>query len=80
MKNKHSNTKDFEINPDTEVLQNNINAKWSQEELLLGVQGVRKFGKNFARIAEVIGTKTESHVRAFFRRLNLDPRALKSLR
>ena len=71
MKNKHSNTKDFEINPDnyltdTEVSQNNINAKWSQEELLLGVQGVRKFGKNFARIAEVIGTKTESHVRAFF--------------
>ena len=57
-------------------LQNNINAKWSQEELLLGVQGIRKFGKNFATIAEVIGTKTESHVRSFFvnyrRRYNLD--------
>ena len=76
MKNKHwdrknSTIKDFETNldnhlPDAEVLQNNINAKWSQEELLLGVQGVRKFGKNFARIAEVIGTKTELHVRAFF--------------
>lgn len=42
----------------------------------LGVQGVRKFGKNFATIAEVIGTKTESHVRSFFvnyrRRYNLD--------
>lgn len=38
--------------------------------------GVRKFGKNFAVIAEVIGTKTESHVRSFFvnyrRRYNLD--------
>ena len=38
--------------------------------------GVRKFGKNFATIAEVIGTKTESHVRSFFvnyrRRYNLD--------
>merc|ERR1712109_445154 len=53
-----------------------INAKWTQEEQLLGVQGVRKFGKNFATIAEVIGTKTESHVRSFFvnyrRRYNLD--------
>jgi len=53
-----------------------INAKWSQDEQLLGVQGVRKFGKNFATIAEVIGTKTESHVRSFFvnyrRRYNLD--------
>jgi len=53
-----------------------INAKWTQEEQLLGVQGVRKFGKNFGTIAEVIGTKTESHVRSFFvnyrRRYNLD--------
>merc|ERR1712241_1115654 len=53
-----------------------INAKWTQEEQLLGVQGVRKFGKNFATIAEVIGTKTESHVRSFYvnyrRRYNLD--------
>lgn len=53
-----------------------INARWTNEELLLGVQGVRKFGKNFGIIAEVIGTKTESHVRSFFvnyrRRYNLD--------
>ena len=38
--------------------------------------GVRKFGKNFGIIAEIIGTKTESHVRSFFvnyrRRYNLD--------
>jgi len=57
-------------------LSSKMNAKWSQEELLLGVQGVRKFGKNFATIAEIIGTKTESHVRSFFvnyrRRYNLD--------
>ena len=37
---------------------------------------MRKFGKNFGIIAEVIGTKTESHVRSFFvnyrRRYNLD--------
>merc|ERR1711994_740823 len=57
-------------------LTSRINAKWSNEELLLGVQGVRTFGKNFTVIAEVIGTKTESHVRSFFvnyrRRYNLD--------
>lgn len=40
------------------------------------ISGVRKFGKNFKVIAEVIGTKTESHVRSFYvnyrRRYNLD--------
>ena len=38
--------------------------------------GIRTFGKNFTAIADVIGTKTESHVRSFFvnyrRRYNLD--------
>ena len=38
--------------------------------------GVRKYGKDFKAIAEVIGNKTESHVRSFFvnyrRRYNLD--------
>merc|ERR1711902_52077 len=34
-----------------------INPKWSQEEQLLGVQGVRKFGKNFGIIAEVLEPK-----------------------
>jgi len=55
---------------------NRINARWTNEELLLAVQGVRKFGKNFATIASILGTKTESHVRSFFvnykRRYNLD--------
>lgn len=40
------------------------------------VSGVRKFGKNFKVIAEILGTKTESHIRSFFvnyrRRYNLD--------
>lgn len=38
--------------------------------------GVRKYGKDFQAIAEVIGNKTEAHVRSFFvnfrRRYNLD--------
>jgi hypothetical protein len=37
---------------------------------------VRKYGKDFRAIAEVIGTKTEAHLRSFFvnyrRRYNLD--------
>jgi len=53
-----------------------INARWTNEELLLAVQGIRKFGKNFSAIASILGTKTESHVRSFFvnyrRRYNLD--------
>ena len=40
------------------------------------LQGVRKYGKNFKAIADVISNKTESHVRSFFvnyrRRYNLD--------
>jgi len=55
---------------------NRINARWTNEELLLAVQGVRKFGKNFATIASILGTKTDSHVRSFFvnykKRYNLD--------
>ncbi len=30
------------------------------------VPGVRKFGKNFKVISEILGNKTESHVRSFF--------------
>ena len=40
------------------------------------ISGVRKYGKDFKAIAEVIGNKTESHIRSFFvnyrRRFNLD--------
>ncbi|XP_046488708.1 REST corepressor isoform X3 [Neodiprion pinetum] len=53
-----------------------INARWTNDELLLAVQGVRKYGKDFSAIADVIGTKTEAHLRSFFvnyrRRYNLD--------
>lgn len=53
-----------------------ISSRWTNEELLLAVQGVRKYGKDFKSIAEVIGNKTEHHVRTFFvnyrKRYNLD--------
>ncbi|CAH0560076.1 unnamed protein product [Brassicogethes aeneus] len=56
--------------------QTRVNARWTNEELLLAVQGVRKYGKDFKSIAEVLGNKTEAHVRTFFvnhrKRYNLD--------
>ncbi|XP_055388695.1 uncharacterized protein LOC129617538 isoform X1 [Condylostylus longicornis] len=55
---------------------NRINSRWSNEELSMAVHGVKKFGKDFQAIAEMLGTKTEAHVRTFFvnyrRRYNLD--------
>ncbi|XP_071080401.1 REST corepressor 1-like isoform X1 [Haliotis cracherodii] len=60
----------------SQELNQKINARWTNEELLLAVQGVRKYGKDFKAIAEVIGNKLEAHVRSFFvnfrRRYNLD--------
>ena len=42
----------------------------------MAVQGVRKFGKDFSAIADVIGNKTEAHLKSFFshyrRKYNLD--------
>ncbi|CAG4961831.1 unnamed protein product [Colias eurytheme] len=53
-----------------------INSRWTNEELLMAVTAVRKYGKDFQAIAEMLGTKTEAHVRTFFisyrRRYNLD--------
>jgi len=43
-----------------------INARWTNDEMLLAVQGIRMHGKDFVTIAEVIGTKTEAHMRAFY--------------
>ncbi|XP_072935684.1 REST corepressor 1 isoform X1 [Epargyreus clarus] len=53
-----------------------VNSRWTNEEILLAVTAVRKYGKDFQAIAETLGTKNESHVRTFFvsyrRRYNLD--------
>uniref|UniRef100_A0A9J7Z4D1 REST corepressor 3 n=1 Tax=Cyprinus carpio carpio TaxID=630221 RepID=A0A9J7Z4D1_CYPCA len=53
-----------------------MNARWTTDEQLLAVQGVRKYGKDFQAIADVIGNKTVGQVKNFFvnyrRRFNLD--------
>ncbi|CAN9509490.1 unnamed protein product [Ophioblennius macclurei] len=53
-----------------------MNSRWTTDEQLLGVQAIRRYGKDFTAIAEVIGTKTPAQVSSFFvsyrRRFNLD--------
>uniref|UniRef100_A0A8C7Y496 REST corepressor 2 n=1 Tax=Oryzias sinensis TaxID=183150 RepID=A0A8C7Y496_9TELE len=53
-----------------------MNSRWTTEEQLLAVQAIRRYGKDFTAIAEVIGTKTAAQVSSFFvsyrRRFNLD--------
>ncbi|KAM9827515.1 LOW QUALITY PROTEIN: REST corepressor 2 [Neosynchiropus ocellatus] len=53
-----------------------MNSRWTSEEQLLAVQAIRRYGKDFSAIAEVIGTKTSAQVSSFFvsyrRRFNLD--------
>ncbi|RXN21565.1 REST corepressor 2 [Labeo rohita] len=53
-----------------------INSRWTTEEQLLAVQAVRRYGKDFAAIADVIGNKTVAQVSSFFvsyrRRFNLE--------
>ncbi|KAM7349025.1 REST corepressor isoform 1-T5 [Cochliomyia hominivorax] len=73
LKRKNSdNLEDIRPNENT----NRINARWTNDEILLAVQGVRKYGKDFQAIAETLGTKTEAHVKTFYvnhrRRYNLD--------
>lgn len=43
-----------------------MNSRWNSDELQLAVLGVRKYGKDFQAIAELLGTKTEGQVRTFF--------------
>ncbi|XP_056641961.1 REST corepressor 2 isoform X1 [Diorhabda sublineata] len=74
LKRKHSDSIE-DLRPAAET-NTRYNARWTNEELLLAVQGVRKYGRDFKSIAEVIGNKTEHHVRTFFinyrKRYNLD--------
>ncbi|XP_065052135.1 REST corepressor 1-like isoform X2 [Rhopilema esculentum] len=52
-----------------------LNARWTNEELLIAVQCVRSYGKDFQAMAEVLGNKTFNQCRNFFvnyrRRFNL---------
>ncbi|XP_056401356.1 REST corepressor 1 isoform X2 [Hyla sarda] len=53
-----------------------INARWTTEEQLLAVQAIRKYGRDFQAISDVIGNKSVVQVKNFFvnyrRRFNID--------
>lgn len=53
-----------------------LNPKWTEDEMLLSVIGFSRFGKDFEKIGETIGTKNEGLVEDFFhnyrQRYNLD--------
>ncbi|XP_044126402.1 REST corepressor 2 [Bufo gargarizans] len=57
-------------------LNTKLNARWTTDEQLLAVQAVRRYGKDFQAISEVLGNKTPSQVKTFFisyrRRFNLE--------
>lgn len=52
-----------------------LNSRWTKDEELIAVQAMRKYGKDFQAIAEVLGNKSEAHVKTFYanneRRYNL---------
>uniref|UniRef100_UPI004040CB1E REST corepressor 1 n=1 Tax=Homo sapiens TaxID=9606 RepID=UPI004040CB1E len=58
-----------------EVIQA-CNARWTTEEQLLAVQAIRKYGRDFQAISDVIGNKSVVQVKNFFanyaRRFNID--------
>uniref|UniRef100_A0A8C0ZYB7 SANT domain-containing protein n=1 Tax=Castor canadensis TaxID=51338 RepID=A0A8C0ZYB7_CASCN len=58
-----------------EVIQK-CNARWTTEEQLLAVQAIRKYGRDFQAISDVIGNKSVVQVKNFFvnyrRRFNID--------
>lgn len=61
------------LKPDS---NNRVSVRWTNDEYLLAVQGVRNHGKDFATVANILGSKTEAQIRTFFvnyrRRYNLD--------
>ncbi|CAG9762513.1 unnamed protein product [Ceutorhynchus assimilis] len=63
LKRKHSDSID-DLRPGEDKQRNN--PRWSNDELMLAVEGFRKYGKDFKAISEMLGNKTEHLVRTFF--------------
>lgn len=57
-----------EINeePKEKQLSQPRNSRWTKDEELLAVQALRKYGKDFQAVAEIIGNKTESNIKSFY--------------
>lgn len=53
-------------NSEATLNPNRISSRWSNDEVMLAIQGMRDYGKDFKAIAEVMGTKTITHLKSFF--------------
>lgn len=55
---------------------NRLSSRWNNEEFNLAIVGIRKYGKQYGAIADIIGSKSEAQVRTFFvnyrKKYNLD--------
>lgn len=55
---------------------NRTSMRWTNDEYLLAVEGVKHHGKDYATISDTLGTKTEAQIQTFYvnfrRRYNLD--------
>lgn len=75
LKAKNSNKASAALNPGA-ISVNRYSSRWSNDEYQLAIKGIRKHGKDFQAIAEIIGTKTESQVNQFYtsnrKKFNLD--------
>lgn len=65
MKRKNSDASD-DLRPGDINGNGTKSSRWTNDEVLLVVQGIKKYGKDFQAIAETIGTKSAGQVRLFF--------------
>lgn len=78
LKSKNSNRSAAvaQLNPGAIVTAQRISSRWSNDENQLAIKGMQMHGKDFQAIAEIVGTKNETHVSQFYttnrKKFNLD--------
>lgn len=45
---------------------NSVTTNWNSAEMSFAIHGIHKYGRNFKAIAEVMETKTETHIKHFY--------------
>lgn len=79
LKAKNSNrttTAAAQLSPAGAIAAQRIMSRWTNDEYQLAIKGMQMHGKDFQAIAELLGTKNESHVSQFYttnrKKYNLD--------
>ncbi|XP_025421657.1 REST corepressor 1 isoform X2 [Sipha flava] len=50
----------------SEPISPRIVPRWSNDEIMLAIEGIRRYGKDFKAIAETMGTKSQTHLKTFY--------------